>query len=170
MLVKRIPRLASLSWLLAAATVAGQTAAAPKTLETYGAGLSFYRVAFTEFQPTDSSLTFSDIFLNAFSAHARYPTAQSLADFEAARRLPSGALVSAVEFDWCDTNASSDADFYVSQTLYTGENEAVIGSTSSHDSAGCEFSVAEISPPFTVDNNHSQLLLTAFLPETDGSL
>jgi len=167
----RISSLAALMgfWVVTA-TGAAQTTATPKALETYGPNLSFYRVGFTEFLPTDSALTFSDVFLNVSTSHARYPTSESLAQFVAVPHLPSGALVSGVEFDWCDTNASSDANFYVLQTLYTGENETLIGSTSSNGSAGCEYSIAEISPPFTVDNNHTQLLLSAFLPETDGSV
>jgi S-layer homology domain len=152
---------------LAAAVASAQS---PKTPDTYGSGhISLYRVGFSEFVPADSGLTYSDRIV-VTNGYARYPTTTSFFAFVAVPHLPAGALVSSVEFDWCDKNATDDANFYVESTSYTGENDTVLSMTSSFGSAGCEYSVAELSTPYTVDNNLSQLVLSAFIPDTDGSL
>src|SRR5262249_18441876 len=114
-------------------------------------------------------LTYSNL-INAELHFARYPTASSTFRFVAIPHLPSGALVTDVEFDWCDSSETSDADFQVFSTRYTGDDVVLVGGTSSSGSNGCAFSTTTVTPPFTVDNNHTQLVLTAFLPETDGSL
>jgi hypothetical protein len=164
-------RVVVLVGILAAATAeADPENAPPKTPDTYGSGhISFYRVGFSEFVPAESALTYSDIFFFT-NGWARYATSQSLLPFVAVPHLPSGALVSAVEFDWCDTNAVDDASFEVDSTLYTGQNSTPLASTTSNGSSGCEYSIATLSAPFTVDNNHTQLILTAFLPVTDSSI
>jgi len=163
-----IPRLAGMLLLLSAATAAAQSAS-PKALATYGPNLSYYRVGFNEFVPADSGLTFSDAFLVA-NTFSRYPTSDSVAPFVAVPHLPSGALVTAVEFDWCDTNDGNDATFNVSSTASTGENVSPLATTSSTGSTGCASSVAELSTPFAVDNNSTQLVLTAVVPATDGTI
>jgi len=166
----RVFHFAVLAGILSTAAAAARPATPAKDPDTYGtSSLSFYRVGFSEFVPADSGLTYSDI-LAFTSGWGRYATADSPFPFVAVPHLPSGAQVLAVEFDWCDTDPVNDALFQVESTLYNGQNSTSLASTSSFGSAGCEFSIATLSTPFTVDNNHTQLVLTVDMPATDGKL
>ena len=151
---------------VAAAQDAGRSPA------TYGTShISYQRIGLTEFTPADSSMTYTDsaLFAGPFS---RYPTnANGSGEFFATVHLPSGALVEAIEFDYCDTNADSDLAFIVESTSYTGENGVPLAILTSSGSAGCAFSVADLSAnPFQMDNNHTQLVLVAIIPTQDGTL
>jgi hypothetical protein len=151
--------------LLASGTLAGQ----PETPQTYGTtSLSYHRVAFSEFSPESSASGYSDIF---FGGHfARYP-ASLAAFFVAVPHLPSGALVDAVELDYCDTNVTDDLSLTVYGTNFLGGAIVVLGSTNSSGSGGCDFSVADVSAAgFVVDNNTNQIVLQVLIGPTDGSI
>ena len=140
-------------------------------LDTYGTSfLNYQRIGVSEFTPADSSMTWSDIGYSSL-AWGRYPTnANGLGSFIATPHLPSGALVYAVEFDYCDTNASSDISFTVQTQDYLGQNDQFAGTATSSGSGGCGFQVATLSTPFEIDNNFNQIVLLAQLPAQDGSL
>ena len=74
---------------------------------------SYQRVGFSTFVPMDSTMSVlgPELLLAVLS---RYPTnSNGSGIFVATPQLPSGALVSGVEFDWCDTSAASDLQFEV---------------------------------------------------------
>jgi hypothetical protein len=154
---------------LAAPAVSAPSPHGPK-IDTYGTShTSFQRIGLAEFLPADSSMTYSDTAFTSFT-FSRFPTNVSgSGTFLATPHLPSGALVTDVEFDWCDTNAGSDLSFQVQSTTFTGETATVIAAASSTGSAGCDFTVATLISPFTIDNNENQLVLVAVVPTQDGT-
>ncbi len=141
-----------------------------KKLDTYGTTpFSYQRVGFATFVPLDSSMTYSDLNLSS-QTFSRYPTnANGSGIFVATPQLPSGALVSSVEFDWCDTSAASDLQFEVLTSGYTGQNIDVQASAASSGSQGCSLAYATLSTPFTINNNETQIILKATVPTHDGS-
>jgi len=161
-------------WILATGILALGMAAAgtaeEKRLDTFGTtSFSYLRVGFSSFSPLDSSMTYSDLNFSR-SVFSRFPTnANGSGKFVAVPSLPSGALVSAVEFDWCDTSAASDLQFDVFSSGYTGETIQGLGSGSSDGSLGCSFTVVALDTPFTVNNDGTQLILQATLPTHDGT-
>ncbi len=132
---------------------------------------SYQRVGVTEFVPVNSSLTYSDLAV-ATNTWSRYPTNVISTDaFAATAHLPSGALLDAVEFDYCDSNAGADISGYVEVTSYTGEVTSVPGSGASAGAPGCSAFVADMTPaPVQVDNELSQVLLLVNIPAHDGTL
>jgi hypothetical protein len=139
--------------------------------DTYGTShTSYQRISSTEFTPGDSSMTYSDTGYLALT-FGRYPTnASGGGTFLATPHLPSGALVTAVEFDACDTNGASDASFQVQSTTFLGENSEVIGAASTSGAGGCDFTVADVIPDYSIDNNFNQLVLVAYIPVQDGTI
>jgi hypothetical protein len=141
-----------------------------KKADTFGtSSFSYQRVGFSTFVPMDSTMTYSD--LNFSSAVlSRYPTnANGSGVFVAVPQLPSGALVSGVEFDWCDTSAASDLQFDVLSSGYTGEGIQTLASATSDGSLGCAFTIATLASPFTINNDGTQLILKAAAPTHDGT-
>lgn len=168
--------------LLAATAGAGQDAAkaaspdgpapqgvASKRTSTYGTTQTSYaRVGVTEFVPLDSSMTYTDLGLTS-STLSRYPTnANGFGVFAATVHLPSGALVDAVEFDWCDSNNGADLTLEVLSSSYTGQNFVLLNSTTSFGFVGCGFTVVGLAP-FQIDNDLNQLLLYVIVPTQDGT-
>ena len=156
---------------LVSATGAGQQLGElrVRSADTFGDSFSYQRVGFSTFVPMDSTMTYSD--LNFSSAVlSRYPTnASGSGIFVAVPQLPSGALVSAVEFDWCDTSAGSDLQFDVLSSGYTGESIETVASTTSSGSTGCGFTTANLASPFTISNDGTQIILKAKAPTHDGT-
>jgi hypothetical protein len=141
----------------------------PDPPKTYGtASVSYHRVAFSEFSPEASASGYSDLF---FGGHfARYP-ASSAGFLVAVPHLPSGALVDSVELDYCDTSAADDLSLTVYGSNYLGGAIALLGTATSSGSAGCDFSVADVSAAgFVVNNNTNQIVLQALIGPTDGSV
>jgi hypothetical protein len=142
-----------------------------QALATYGVDFtSAYRVGFSEFSPADSTLTYTDESVLGTDGVGRYPTVPSIIAFMAVPHLPSGALVSGVELDLCDTNPTDDVGFFVASTDYKGEQPNVISGVTSSNINGCDYIVAPLPTPFEVDNVENQLVLLAYLPDTDGSM
>jgi len=81
--------------------------------------------------------------------------------------LPSGALVTFVELDYCDTNATSDVTLDAYSTDYLGLSPALLGTVASATSAGCDSRTVDLSPPFQVNNFLNQLVLQATTEAND---
>ena len=172
---KRISALACLAFGVVAAVAVAQELDEPgalrvKKVDTFGTtSFSYQRVGFATFVPMDSSMTYSDLNFSS-QVFSRYPTnANGSGVFVATPQLPSGALVSGVEFDWCDTSAASDLQFEVLSSGYTGETIESLGSGSSSGSSGCSFTTITLGSPFTINNNGTQFVLKATAPTHDGT-
>ena len=141
-----------------------------RAVDTYGTShFSYQRVGFSTFVPMDSTMSYSDLNFSS-SVFSRYPTnANGSGIFVAVPQLPSGALVSGVEFDWCDTSAATDLQFDVLSSGYTGQSIDVLASATSDGSLGCAFTIATLASPFTVNNDGTQLVLKATAPTHDGT-
>lgn len=153
---------------LSGAATSGPAALIPSKPNTYGPFTSYHRVGFSEFSPANTLTTYSDL-SQSTSNFSRFPTANAGSAFNAVPHLNSGALVSEVEFDWCDTNAVTNTTMNVYSSSFTGAGATFLGTASSSGSGGCGFSVATLTPAFEVDNNFNQLVLIVFVPDTDGS-
>ena len=147
------------------------TSTAQEVPKTYGTThTSYQRIGVTEFLPLDSSMTYSDLLFQE-NTYSRYPTnGNAFGAFAATPHLPSGALVTDVEFDWCDHSADSNILLLVVSTNYTGQITQFPATTASTGSSGCSYTVATLAPPFQVDNNENQLILEVQIPTTDGSM
>ncbi len=146
-------------------------APAPQKPDTFGTTYTSYqRIGFTEFSALDSSMTYSDLAYSSLT-FARFPTnANGAGVFVATPHLPSGAVVGAVEFDWCDSNVASDLTLQVWSSSYNGSGATNLGSTTSTGSGGCSFNSLDLSSsPFSIDNNNNQLVLLVYVPTQDGS-
>ncbi len=166
---KWIVALGSLAVGLISAGAVGQEVSGLEKAETFGSSFSYQRVGFSSFSPMDSTMTYSDLNFSS-PVFSRYPTnASGSGIFVAVPQLPSGALVSGVEFDWCDTSAASDLQFQVLSSGYTGESIDVLGSTASSGSLGCSFTTVTLGAPFTISNDGTQFILQATAPTHDGT-
>ena len=149
---------------------APQVTAPPAKPNTYGTNFqSFSRIPFNDFLPADSGTTWSDLSITSFT-FSRFPTANSGNAFVAVAKLPSGASIEQVEYDFCDTNAASDTTLNLYGGSFDGTGNVLQGTTQSSGSAGCGFSVATLPTPYVIDNNFNEFTLVAFVPATDGSL
>ena len=123
-----------------------------------------YHAGFSEFTPERSSMTY-DI---SNVAYDRYPTSAGGGTFLALAHIPSGAELVSLELDYCDTSTSGN---HVSLALYLcdylGQNcfaPQILNSISD----GCNFIEADLtSVGYTVDNNTSELVLSALINTND---
>jgi hypothetical protein len=139
---------------------------------TFGTTQTTYqRVGVADFVPADSSMTYSDLAISS-STWSRYPTnANGDGAFVAAPKLPSGALLDAVEFDFCDVDPGLNLTGSVEVTSYTGEGTTAPASGSSTDAAGCGSFVVDLSAsPIEIDNAAMQLLLVVNIPTQSGTV
>lgn len=121
-----------------------------------------------EFEPFDSGATYSDLG-NSTSTLSRFPT--SATGLQAIVHLPSGALVTGVDLNFCDTNASADVGLLVYTGLSDGTGNTVIGTLSSNGaSGGCGSEFADLSAAgLGIDNSANQLFLYASFGALDGT-
>lgn len=165
----KLRHLAILAGLVAG--LAPSTAAAQAAPKTYGTThTSYQRIGVTEFVPLDSTMSYSD-FLFHENTFSRYPTnGNAYGAFAATVHLPSGALVTDVEFDWCDFNADSNILLLVLNTDYTGHITQFNATSASNGAAGCAYTIATLAPPVQIDNNEGQLIVEVQIPASDGSM
>jgi hypothetical protein len=160
-----------LAFCTLAASAQAQRANATREPNTYGTtSESFYRVGSTEFSPIDTSVTYNDLG-NISSTLSRYVTGcATFCELLAVPHLPSGALVTGVEFDFCDTNATTFPSLVVFTSTYTGEGATNIGQVNGIPNDGCANHFLDLtSANFTVDNNLNQIFFAAFFGSTDGT-
>jgi hypothetical protein len=145
---------------------------APKaspTPRTYGTtSVSYQRVGTEQFTPLDSGTAYTDTAYNPGTSLGRYSTGGD-GYFAAHPMLPSGALVTTAELDYCDTNASLDVGLVVYSTDFTGQNATSIGTVTSSTMAGCGSTTVPLVPPFQVDNFANQLVLFAQTQANDST-
>lgn len=146
----------------AAAAPTGQIV--PKTYGT--TAISYQRVSSGQFTPSESTTTYNDLSFGTF-AFSRYPTAGT-GYFVSSPTLPSGALVSAVEYAWCDTNPGSQT-YRVDSTDVHGQNAEELIQAQNSGAPGCGTTVLTLPAPFTVDNRTNQLILLVNILTFDGS-
>jgi S-layer homology domain len=136
--------------------------------KTYGTtATSYQRISSGQFTPSESTTTYSDMTFLAFQV-GRYPTAGT-GYFISSPTLPSGALVSAVEFAWCDTSPGSQT-YRVDSSNVAGQSVQELQLGLNTGAPGCGTTVLTLPSPFTVDNLTNQLfLLVNVPPNADGS-
>jgi S-layer homology domain len=115
----------------------------------------FTHIGFSEFTPDNSSVTYSR------GTNGRYSTTQG-GLFAAVAHVPSGALLTYLELDYCDTNAAVDVRLDLYDCNYQGTNcgTPLAQLFSSDGGQGCQFLTADLSPlNYTMDNNSRELVL-----------
>ncbi len=135
-----------------------QNARAPIEKPNYGiTNVTYYTIAAVEFLPIDSSLAYSN-----GTKFDRYPLGVSVGEFQASPHLPSGALLTSVEFDYCDNNPNADANdsLYVSDVSWDGTYLSQVAALNSSGFPGCSFDSRDVSAQgYTVDNVFHRLVL-----------
>ncbi len=133
---------------------------------TYGTSQeSLVRVGPMQFAPIQSTTPYSAVGSPSFT---RYATGGDGA-FVASPSLPSGALVSFVQFDVCDINVADDITVFIASTNNLGQGLQILNSTTSSGTTGCASHYVNLTPAFVVDNALNQLLLFFQAHAYDGS-
>ena len=161
--------------LLAKALAEGKATLAPigrprGAPQTYGTtAVSYYRISSPEFLPYRSNITYTDAELGVSAFHRR-PTAGGY-DFLATAHLPSGALLTYFELDYCDTNVTEDVLAGLFGCDYKGENCVPLsGFLSSATSGGCGSVNTDLTPAaWTVDNLNNELIVVMSAFALDGT-
>ena len=157
--------------VIAAASLLGVSPSVPGegSPRTYGtAQESLRRVGTTEFVSVDSSQTYSCV--GAGSVFRCHPTNASNSGFAATPSLPSGALVTSVTFDVCDSSTSEDITVLALSVDSLGENEQLLGNAITSGTPGCAGVFVDVSAPgFVVDNASNQLVLLMALDSGDDT-
>ena len=96
-------------------------------------------------------------FYSTTEAGSRYclGTSPFLCIFEAAVMLPSGASVTGIELEACDTSTAKDgvrASFHRTGPREGNPTELAVATTGSRDAPGCEFFFRALSSPESIDN------------------
>ncbi len=130
-----------------------------------------YRVAASEFSPSDSNTTYSDDFNGSTEFH-RSTTSGIGGNFFATVHLPTGALVDYAELDYCDNDPNSlsgnpiDVYLNVFGCNFVGSGCTELKSLKSSDGSvvntGCGY-VSDATLSFTMDNNTKELMLDVIL-------
>ena len=113
--------------------------------------VSYVTIGSAEFSPIRSSTTYSDdgVFLGA---SRRFSTG-GLGVFLAGLHLPSGALLTYFEYDYCNTNATLGSEAFLYATDYQGTFTSVLGDLAASGTDGCgHLSMDLTGLGYTVDN------------------
>ena len=131
----------------------------------FGAGNAMLALTAWNAQPIDSTATYN--FTNNPGGQGITRTAGSVF-FKVPVSLPSGAQVTAVEFNYCDTSASTLTAFWFRQA----KNAAPVVTTlfSSAATPGCVVQNAVLTPAQTVDNNNNSYNIELSMGSTDGTI
>ena len=87
----------------------------PKTPEWGTAGVTYYSIGAAELLPRNSTMTY----VTDVSPAGRYATSSG-ADFQATPHIPGGALLTYLEFDFCDTSSVESMSLDLSDCDYLG--------------------------------------------------
>ncbi len=117
------------------------------------ANLSKLTLSPWEFVPADSGVTY--VFSVASPTRLIRTNASGSVWMEAPFHLPTGALITQVEVQFCDSSATSGLWAYLFRgEIPTGINyETLLVSTSVAETPGCPIQTATLAEPMTVDNN-----------------
>jgi hypothetical protein len=131
---------------------------APSQPESFGPTDSYVTLGEWEFTPALSAWTFGD---TGGNQPLKYSTTGN-AFFHASPHIPSGALLTYLEFDYCDDNATEDIAVQLVNTTYLNVAINQLAAVSSSGAPGCTFGNFDISPfDFHVDNVFQRLVLQA---------
>jgi len=117
----------------------------------------FTHIGFSEFTPASSTTPYSG---GAGGNFGRFSTAPN-GVFWALAHVPSGALLTYVELDYCDTSVSNDVQAVLWDCTYQGAAcNSLANLISSDGAAGCSLVNADLtSQNYTMDNNARELVL-----------
>ena len=118
-----------------------------------------------EAHPIDSTATYN--FQNNAGGQGITRTAGSVF-FKVPVQLPNGALLTHVEFNYCDTGASTLSTFLFRQV----KNAAPVVTTllSSVGTPGCVVQTANLATPQAIDNNANSYNIELSMASTDGTI
>ena len=119
-------------------------------------------VGFNEFIPVISEAKYSTLNLN-FDVWGLYSTGGTVDEFVATAHVPSGALLTYLELDYCDVDASNDVKLYLDRCDYSGFPCTTLATLSSDSgSSGCSYVSADLTgQAVTMDNFTDELLLVS---------
>lgn len=140
---------------------------APKTYGTTSESLQ--RIGLSSFAPASSTQAYA--YTNGTSSFTRYSLTPGSQPFTAHPVLPSGAMVTGVDFDVCDSNPVSDVSAAVVTTDRFGQNlQTVASSVSTSGTPGCVTLFDDLSAAgLVVDNLSSQIILDIALSSGDAT-
>lgn len=118
-----------------------------------------YTVPIQNFMLPNNTVTWATSGLGAV-----YQTSGVQIDWWAPVVLPSGALVSSIEMEACDSTATGQTLFGMSQVISPGVNGwniTSVGSTGTSATPGCAFFPINLTTPVTIDNENNIYLLFA---------
>ena len=130
---------------------------------------SFVSMGSWEFTPFDSGTTWSDLGFTSSTNLGRFSTVAG-GQFAGVVHLPSGALVTSIELDYCNTNTGASTVDLIAFT--SDQNGGSVGSLftpiSGPANTGCS-SVSATGLSYTVDNKHGHLVLDVVTGAGDGT-
>jgi hypothetical protein len=161
----------SIAWLLSVATLAedGSARIRPKT---YGTSQdSIYHVSINDFEPRFANTAVEDS--GVPDAVARYSPNCPGSCLEAIPRLPNGAVLTAIEAYFCNTDANvgDSLGIVLAKSLYDGTNPTSLVGVFSTSHNGCgEFEILDLtSLNYQVNVYDNQLILRADIDAIDGT-
>jgi hypothetical protein len=131
----------------------------------FGAGNAMLALTAWNAQPIDSTATYN--FTNNPGGQGITRTAGSVF-FKVPVSLPSGALVTSIEFNYCDTGASALSAFWFRQAKNAAP--AVTLLFTSAGTPGCVVQNADLAPDQTIDNNNNSYNIELSMGSTDGTI
>ena len=153
---------------LITAAASGQQTQSTRRANQYGtAGDSLYRIGPLEFMPLDNNAQFFDYFEGTTMTLSRALLGSPLVGMP---HLPSGALVTGVEFDFCDNTTFFDLTMTAYTAASDGTGTTAIGSvTSNGASSGCGSNFVDLSSQnFTLDNGLNEIFFVVSSPDVGG--
>lgn len=126
------------------------------------AGLTYLRFNGLEFYPYTSGSGYSS------SGNRRWPLIAGYG-MDAALRVPSGAIIDYLEFDFCDNNPTFEIELTIRECNLTGSACSAIQTVSSTGSPGCA-TASMNGINYVVDNGTHALGLESVVDAGDGSL
>jgi hypothetical protein len=135
---------------------------------TYGTTTeSLQRIGLSSFAPASSTQGYA--YTDGSSSFTRYSLTAGNQSFTAHPMLPSGAIVTGVDFDVCDSNPVSEIIAAVLTTDRFGQNvQTVLSSVTTSGTPGCATLFDDLSAAgLVVDNLSSQIILDIVLSSGD---
>ena len=165
-----LPALSILLLTAGAPAALGQPADRPGVSPAYGTtSRILYHVGFQDFEPDATVYHYFTGFVN--SHQGRF--SDGVAVFSANLHLPSGALLTYLELDYCDINARGQhMNLELTTCDFLGADCQPLADipTAFVPISGCKFSTSDLtSLNFTLDNNTRQLVVRASTSSSDNT-
>ena len=128
----------------------------------------FTHIGFNEFAPTPTlGISVSYFLSSAFGVYS----VGGPSGYLAVAHVPTGAFLTYLELDYCDTNATADVTLTLYRCSYLGEDCLSLSFiSSSTGSTGCHFVTDDLTGQgFTMDNNVYELVLDATTGGSDDT-